>query len=341
MFVDMWRELATDLAMPAPLARTTVNRALNLIYDLQMWSFQVQEAGWLTAGLKLPTNTSGPGQSIGRITPAAYSAQVVGDAAATAAWATLSGRPLLTELQIRSPFYSLYSIVAYDDGTDPNNSPNYPYATLTLDRPWMEPGGIQGYMLYQAYFAAPVADFKRFLDVKDATNAQPVDFWTLGRKDLTMIDPQRTRFDNTTNVISYKIDSRPGSATLGSPLFELWPHPLSVLPYSFTYLRRGPQLALATDVLPAPLNEELVLWRAKELGYLWKESQRGEGLQRGSGANWQFLAGEARENFKEKLKVAKDEDRDLMPDLYFTRMDPRRNGDGFATINGQLNIGRF
>ena len=340
MFVDMFKELATDLVMPLPLAKTTINRALGTIYDLQMWSFQVQESGWLTPGLVLPVNTSGVGLSIGTITTTPYSATVTGDALAGAAWASLVGRPLITELQLRSPSYALYSIIAYDPGVDPS-SPSFPNATLTLDRPWTEPSGPQSYMLYQAYFPVPVPDFKRFLDVKDTTNAWPLDYWSLGRKDLSALDPQRTVFSNTTNIVPYKVDTRSGSPTIGSMLYELWPHPLSVLPYSYSYLRRGPQLALNTDTVPAPLNEELVLWRARELGYLWKESQRGEGLQRGSGANWQFLAGEARENFKEKIKLAKDEDRDLMPDLYFNRMNPQWNSDGFATANGSVNIGRF
>src|SRR5204863_9001981 len=117
--------------LPVPLARSKINEALGTIYDEQLWSFQLQESGWLTGGLLFGTGT----QSAGTITTTAYSNQVVGDATAAALWVAYFGsgnRPLLTECQIRVPFYSLYSIVAFD-GVN----------TFTLDRVWMEPSGTQ------------------------------------------------------------------------------------------------------------------------------------------------------------------------------------------------------
>lgn len=330
-FVDMQNELTVDLALPRALAKTMVNRALGLIYDEQMWSFQAGESGWLTPGLVLSGNVSGVSLSAGLITLVPYTNQVTGNAIASAAWASLSGRPLLTQLQIRSPSYALYNIVSVSFAVPTA-------AVLTLDRAWMEPvpagGAGMGYMLYQAYFPAPVADFKRFTAIRDTTNASPINFWRLGKKDLAVMDPQRTRFGQPSDAVPYQIDSRPGSATFGQMLYELWPHPLSVLPYAFNYLRRGPTLVNLTDTVPMPLTEELVMWRAKEQGYVWKESQKGEGVERGSGANWQFLAGDANAQYKLLLKAVKDTDRDLMPELYFNRVDPVSAG------YGQMNVGR-
>ena len=316
--------------LPIPLARTKINEALATVYDNQMWSFQIGEAGWLTPGLKFPSGT----QSTGTITTTAYSNQVVGDAAAAAAWVAYSGLPFLTQLQIRVPYYSLYNIVGFD-GVN----------TFTLDRPWMEPSGAsQAYMIYQAYFPVPVSDFKRFFEVRDTTNAAPLDYQKYSRQDLAVMDPQRTNFNQPSYVIPFEIDARPGSATPGFMLYELWPHPLSVLPYTFSYLRRGPTLVNPSDTVPWPLSEELIKWRAREISYLWKEAQKGEGLARGSGADYRFLSQSAASEYAKKLKTARDLDRDRA-ELFFTRfvrgMATGSDGMPFATIGGGLNIGRW
>jgi hypothetical protein len=316
-------------------ANTLINEALGVIYDSQMWSFQLGTSGWLTPGLLFP---GGPGTSVGTVTTTNYSPLVVADAPAAAAWAAYTKRPFLTECQFRSPYYSLYSIIGYQA-----NVPSAGLATLTLDRPWMEPAGIaQTYMIYQAYFPAPVPDFKRFLSARDTTNSAPIDYWSLSQKDLSVMDPERTIFDEPSYFVPFQQDQRPGSATLGNMLYELWPHPLSVLPYTYQYLRRGPMLVKPADMVPVPLTEEVLLWRAKEAAFLWKEAQKGENMERGSGANWLLLAGEARDQFKLTMKPVKDRDRDLC-ELYFNRFnrDMWNMGEPFATEIGQLNVGRF
>lgn len=314
--------------------RTLLQEAEQFIDDSQLWSFQLKDGGWLTPGLLFP---SGPGTSLGTVTYTAGSNKVIGDATASAAWAAYTGTPGLTSFQFRSPFYSLYSIVAYDTTSNP------PFGTLTLDRPWMEPSGVaQSYMIYQAYFAAPTADFKRFLAVWDTTNNAPMDYWSKSQKDLATEDPQRTIFDDPYYVVPYQQDQRAGSATLGYMLYELWPHPLSQLPYTFSFLRRGNQLLLPSSTLPYPLTEEAVLWKAKEDAFLWKESQKGENVERGSGADWRFLAGAAGARFKIEIKPCKDKDRDLV-DLYKTKLVTayRLSEDGYSNMQGNLNVGRM
>lgn len=321
--------------LPKPLAETQIQQALNRIYADSLWSFQVQTANWLTPGLLFK---SGSSLSIGTITTTTGSAQIIGDAAAAAAWEAYSGPPLLTQCQIRSPYYSLYNIIAFD-GVN----------TFTLDRPWMEPSTTPGvnvstgisYMVYQAYFPVPVADFRRFFAIQDFTNYQRLDYWKYSQKDLALIDPQRTNFNLPSYAVPFQVDQRVGSATLGCMLYELWPHPLSVLPYTFSYLRMGPQLVNPADTIPYPLTEELVKWRAYEVASLWKEQQKGDGMQRGSGADWRFLHGANKEEYKTELKRVRDLDRDLY-ELYFDRYirgNVPLDGQPFGTLGGSLNIG--
>jgi hypothetical protein len=332
--VTMQQELMGDVpGLSLPYSQTLINRALGLIYDEQRWSFQVSEGGWLTPGI-----LGGSGnvyQSAGTITVAPYATTITGDAVASALWTGLVGRPFLTEMQIRVPSYSLYNIISVDAST--------PTAVvLTIDRPWMEPAQTLGtYMIYQAYFPVPTSSFRKFGVIRDTTNNAWVNFWQRDQAWLSVNDPQRTVFDQPAYAVPYEVDQRPGSATLGNMLYELWPHPLSVLPYTFTFLQRGSLLALPTDTVPYPLNDELVTWRAKEVGYLWKESQKGDGMQRGTGADWRFLSQDAHEQYAMRLKTVKLIDVGL-GDLYWSKFN-RTAGttDGYETTLGTLNVGTF
>jgi hypothetical protein len=331
-FQTMTQEILGVPGMNFALAQTKINEALQLIYDEQLWSFQLKENGWLTPGL-LGGNSNMV--SPGLITVAPYSTVITGNATASAAWIA-NTLPLLTQQQIRVPYYSLYNIIAVDT--------TVPTAVkLTIDRPWMEPSQtLAEYMIYQAYFPVPVSDFKRFWAVRDTTNNNRMDFWSYTQRDLAFLDAQRTNFDNPCFVVAYEVDQRPGSATYGNMLYELWPQPLSILPYSYSYVRTGPSLALPGDTPPYPLNDEVVKWRAYEQVYLWKESQKGDDLQRGSGADWRFLTQSAHAEYARRLRTVSMKDRDLV-EMYTNQFerDSALTAEPYATINGQLNIGRF
>ena len=342
MFVAMQKELMGHVpGLALPLAKSTLQLALGRVYDSQLWSFQMAEGGWLTPGLMGAQGTVF--RTPGTITVAPYSTTLVGDAVASALWLAQVGRPFITEQQIRVPAYSLYNIVAYDDGTTVGVG-NYPLATLTLDRPWMEPAQVNGvYMIYQAYFPVPDASFKKFIAIRDTTNNAPVDYWSRDQQWLSVYDPQRTVFDLPSSVVAYEPDMRAASATLGNMMYELWPQPLSRLPYTFTYLRRGPMLTLPTDTVPFPITEEVVMWRAKEMAFLWKEAQKGDGMERGSGADWRFLAQAAEAEYKSALKEVSRIDQNRI-DLYWSKF--RRGlvqgvGDGYETVTGNLNVGSW
>ena len=205
-------------------------------------------------------------------------------------------------------------------------------ATLTIDRPWMEPAqnNAGDYCIYQAYYPCPPG-FKRWDNIRDTTNDQDMDFWSYSEADLAQIDPQREDFTQPSCVVPYQIDNRPGSATLGQWLMELWGHPIAQLPYTYMCQCNWPPLQNPGDTLPYPISEELVKERAYEMAALWKEQQKGDDMERGSGANWQFLAKAHRDEYRDLLRQVRNMDRNLV-DLYLTRA--RRGGFG---LNGGMN----
>ena len=80
--------------------------------------------------------------------------------------------------------------------------------------------------------------------------------------------------------------------------------------------------------------------RSYEMLYLWKESQKGDEMERGAGADWQFLVQDSRAEYSDRLKTTKNMDRNLV-NLYFTKMQrfPSAFGEPYSTVAGQLNVG--
>ena len=403
---NMTQELLGIPGTSFGLVRTKINEALQLIQDERVWSFQLQTGGWLATGLL--GGTANGYLSPGSITVTPGQNTITGDAAATAAWtAAVPYPPLLTQKQIRVPYYSLYNIIALGnngtvvsattvspgsgqtpgtytaavvdvtgpgtgatvlitvgaDGkvsTDPvvlTAGSGYVFpaltfgsasftvslqAVLTIDRLWTEPPQVNGvYMIYQAYFPAP-AGFKKWYTIRDTTNNNQMDWWTYTQADLGAKDSQRIVFNQPLYVVPYGSDQRPGSATFGQMLFELWPHPVSQWPYTYQCMANAPPLVNANDTVPYPLTDELVKWRAYEVLYLWKESQKGDSMERGSGANWIVLMQSAAAEYQKRLKQIRVVDQQYV-DLYFSKMKrfPETFGEPFATINSGLNVGGF
>lgn len=217
------------------------------------------------------------------------------------------------------------------------------FATLTIDRPWTEPPQMNGgYAIYQAYYPAPLG-FKRWWNIRDTTNNEPMNFSKMTQIDLAQEDPQREIYDQPEFVVPLGIDNRPGSATLGQQLFELWPHPITQLPYTFGCQCNWPALQNLNDTVPYPLTEEILKFRAYQEIALWKESQKGDEMERGSGANWQFLWKAHQEEYKDDLRQIRIMDRHLL-DLYFTKarmQTPFNGGEPFTNTNGTANVGSW
>jgi len=423
-FQSMYQELLGIPGFNLGFAKTLINQAFLKIQQENTWSFQFTTNGWLTPSLLGGSYSGGGNQTFnagatflspGTITVTPFTNTITGDAVATAAWtATVPYPPLLTQQQIRVPYYSIYSIIALgtdgtlsyltinsagsgqtpgvyvvsgvntpstpgsgaqvqitvnSDGTVTlppvvlNAGSGYTYpptfslvaggtpavfsatltAQLTIDRPWTDPIQQSGvYMLYQPYYVAP-PHFVRWIAIRDTTNNNEMDFWSKTQIDLAKEDAERTVFDEPLYVVPLGSDQRQGSATYGQSIFELWPHPISTLPYTFHCLCNWPPLQYPTDTLPYPLTDELVKERAYEMAALWKEGQRGDEMERGSGANWQFLAKAHHEEYVDLLKHCRIMDRHLM-ELYFQkakRTPTTGSQEGFATLTGQLNVGNF
>lgn len=323
---------------PLTLAQEAVAEALGQIYDNTDWSFQraITYGGWLCPGTVA---------NVGTYTTTPYSNQVVADAVATAKLASLTGQPLITTLQFRNPAYSIYNIVGYDTTT------NSPFATLTLDRPWMEPtqGSGQPYLIYQCYFVAPVQDFRKFIEIRDTTNSAPVDFTSMTEAELSLRDPQRTQFADPAYVVPAGVDMRSGTSTPGWQMFELWPQQLSYIPYSFSFRRRGIIPQTYNDFVamspPYPITEEFVKWRALEVLYQWKESQKEKDDARGSGANFLLLAQMAQKEYDKLYSTILSIDLNLNGEA-FTRIAGRRGNrrmgsTPYSNQLGGLNLGGF
>lgn len=410
-FNSMIQQMLGVPGMNRGLAATFVNEAFQKIQNENVWSFQLVTNGWLTANLLGGPTSQTQFLSPGTITVVPFTQTITADPVATAAWTEgVPYPPLLTQQQIRVPYYSLYNIiglgnngtVAYvttltsgsgqtpgtytvpisDGGTgtgatviitvNANGTVTLPpivnavgsgysapfvtfaeggtpatfsvtlIATITIDRPWTEPPQNQsGYMIYQAYYAAPPG-FKRWFCITDFTNNETMDWWTFTQVSLSQEDPQRTEFDQPEFVVPFGIDNRPGSATIGQQLFELWAHPISSLPYTFVCQCNWPALQNPTDTVPYPLTEELVKFRAYQEIALWKESQKGDDMERGSGANWQFLWKAHQEEYKDDLRQIRIMDRHLV-ELYFqkARINLPYGGEPFMNTSNTANVGYF
>lgn len=329
----------TRLVPDTPLARaqTGVYRALEAIYDQVDWGWQKGFSGWLAPGMVF--------NGIGSFTTIPYSNQVIADATATAALNAYTGLPLITQLQYRNPSFAIYDIVGYDfDSINPG------FVTLTLDRPWMEPGSGPGqpYYIYQHYFVAPVKDFRKFIAIQDFTNDQPIDFWSLTRADLANIDPQRQDQSLPTNVVPAGTDQRPGTATPGWQRFELYPWQGNLCPYTITYRRRG-QLPETQDdwtsMCPeAPITENMLEFKAKEILLLDKSAEM-EAKVPGSGKGMVLLSEIAKKQYYEYFGQVFSIDLNLDGENFTHVNQPGKwNGsNSFATLgpSAKLNLGGY
>jgi hypothetical protein len=222
--------------------------------------------------------------------------------------------------------------------------------TLTLDRPWMEPGSGSGqpYYIYQHYFVSPVPDFRKWIAIQDFTNSQALDFWSLTRADLANIDPQRQDQSLSTNVVPAGIDQRAGSATFGWQRFELYPWQGNLTPYTLTYRRRGQLPESQNDWMSMypehPITENMVEFKAKEILLLDKSAEM-EAKVPGSGKGMVLLATMAQKTYYELFGQVLSIDLNLDGENFTHVNQPGRwnGGESYASYgpNGRLNVGGY
>jgi len=196
------------------------------------------------------------------------------------------------------------------------------------------------------YFPAPVADFRKFVAIEDPTDGGELDFWSMTQADLAVMDPARSNFSDSAFVVPAGIDQRPGSATLGYQMFELWPHQTNYVPYTFTYRRRGQMPQSPSDFLtmttPYPITEKLVEEKARQILCQDAEAKRDRTAPKGSGANWPLLAQMAEKRYEQLRLEVLDIDLNLDGEqLTHTNLKQLNNGQPYATMQGGLNLGGY
>jgi hypothetical protein len=284
-FVDYSSELmGTIPKLSYLLAQKHVNRAWKKIRDSRHWSFLM-----LDTDIIMP---SAVGAGTASVTQ--YTASVQFDATAKAALLNLAN-PVITKRQFRVAQGPVYSITAYDNLT----------GIATLDRLYIQATEAAAtYMVYQCYYEAPVADFMRFVTVRDPNNG----WWLRLRTTMTELnkrDPWRGALGNPPrNIVPYKAD-----LATGLQLFELWPAPTSQGVLQCLIQRSGTDFVDDTDTLPPQVSEDALMCVARQLGFEWAMANVGRYPEL-KGVGWQFLITEQMARYKELINAdrLKDEE---------------------------------
>jgi len=316
-FLDMKAELAQAIpGMSRIYAGTLLNRAWRIIRDASLWSFQLKDGSFSTPDSVFAGTVTVPSLPTPSI--------IIGDATASAAWAALTF-PFITQYQFRISDDCIYNVIAYDTTSNP------PFGTLTLDRPFVDPVTTlnnNNYTLAQIYYPAPSPTFKRWLSVQDMIDGYALRIWS-SRRDLNILDPQRQITTDPSDILPMGPDTRPGSATLGWPMFEMWPSPNTQISYQTWYVDRGADLAANTDELPEPISSDVVLSKARAYAYEWAEARKDVMAAKGSGSNYAVLKKTAEDDFLARLKTLRLLDRDTV-DAYAAKINGANGGAGWG-----------
>lgn len=309
--------------MPFSYGRTLVNRAYRHVRESNLWSFNLFQSSFV----------SPPLINVGTATTVQGSPLVSFDSTAIAALnASSSLVSLLTQRQFRpspSPgIGGIYSIIAWDAAL----------GNATLDRPMNDPAGTNvPYSIYQAYYAAPMADFLTWISVRNLSWPNDLDI-TITRGELDRRDPQRTWVSQPTAIVGLGTDHRgegtlTPSPTLGWPMFELWGQPIQPYTYQCYGLRRGVDLVNPTDKLPLALDETLVLAKARFYAYEWAEANK-DMTPRNTGPDFRFLMGAADSEFKKLLTQYRRQDKELVDNYYSVHHLHHITGYHYSTLVG-------
>jgi hypothetical protein len=208
-----------------------------------------------------------------------------------------AGAPALSTRQFRVGGGPIYNITAFDAVN-----------TLTLDRVYAEQSTAAGqYQIYQCYYPAPVSDFLRWMDVMDPINQYRFRRRNLYRtkEEVDRIDPGRGSQTEPIWMAAYKYDAT------GTPMFEMWPHPIQALGYQVVYQRRGVDLT-ATQQLPAAIPEAMLLERAKSYASLWAMTNQGTHPELAA-VRWDTLMAVQNKAYMDMLAKAKTNDEEAYP----------------------------
>jgi hypothetical protein len=318
-FLNMWSEIRGSVPkISINFSQTLVNRAWRAVREANLWSFNLFESSWITPPLI----------NAGTVTATTGFATLTFDTivAVPAILAAQIAQPysLITQRQFRVGVGGIYNIISLDPSFASNG-------IATLDRPFADPGGVNiVYQIYQLYYAAPFADHRAWVSVRNPQMFINLDL-TRTRGEIDGMDPQRSWYQFPTCVVPYARDTRPGSSTLGYPLFELWGQPVSPFTYQCYGLRNGADLINPGDTLPQPLDEDLVLAKARSFAYNWAEANK-DITPRASGPDFRFLIGNADKEFKNLKVTYRRQDREFVLNWFISR-SLLKDGRGLGYYN--------
>ncbi len=287
-FQSLVSELSGVLPGLSPLlGEQYINRAWRDIRTSRLWSFLIDDAALLC-----------PAQiTTGACAITFNSLSVTMNAAASAALAAAITPPALTTLQIRfnaSPPAGIgtnsqvYNIVAVDS--------TVPAAyVLTLDRVCVQPtNAASSFQIYRCYVTPPAADFLTWISVVDMTEGTNL-YKNFTSANFDLMDPQRL-----SQGTAYRMGSYKGSrltASLGQPVYELWPHPTTGQTFYTRYRRRGVDFTTPADTPPPVITDQLILTRALA-AYAYPFAMTNVGYFPGmKAANWTNLIQLARQDY--------------------------------------------
>jgi hypothetical protein len=315
-FLDLVNELTGVVPGLSPLlAEKYINRAWTDICRERTWEF-----------LKTAVAVVCPEQTTdGSVSITQYSDTVTCDADASAALLAINttAQPPLNRMSIRfgatSPAIGqVYNIIDADVSV--------PAAiVLTLDRIVIEATDADsGYQCYRPYIVPPT-DFLAWFSFVDMVNAWPL------KRDFTsaffdLKDPQRQAQGLAYYLGAYQsTESTDGivSATpfpnlaVGTTFYELWPHPTSGQTFYARYNRRGVDFTSPTDVLPAVIDDGLVISKALYAHAYPFAKANAANFPSFKGVNWTELIAIQKGNYDTDLITAKRLDNEnALQDIY-------------------------
>jgi hypothetical protein len=296
------------------LAGRLVNRAWHDIRESRLWSWLTFEGCFVAPPIiGQPFNVGPPSTPQGTVGVTQYSQTVALDSVANAALNNLAN-PLITSRQFRAAPQNngVYNIIAYDNAGQ----------TLTLDRIYQGPtaSGVP-YQVYRCYYTpadangSGVTDFLAFISMKNPTLGYRISRINLHRQsaEIDAWDPLRADQAYAYMVAQYRANT--ASTALGTPIYELWPHPTYPSGYLYLARRRGVELARPTDDIPLTLSKDMLVERALYYVSEWAAKNVGRFPQLRA-TDWRFQQTQHNKVYLDMLRDAKRQDDEIYSEMY-------------------------
>lgn len=264
-FRSLWSELEGDIPrLPAAKAQDCINQAWHDLCDTRLWTW-LNKVSYITTPANISTGT---------MTVTLGSTSITVSAAAATAFNALGfsdpplastqlgiGRQIRLSSQTSGTPGALYNITAFDGVT-----------TLTIDRPYAEESASsQNFMCYKAYYQPPpsngttLADFLRYFTVTNSAVGYTIRLKRLHltQERLNAWDPQRGSTGDPYFLCYLQDDPE-----TGAPVYEFWPHPVSLRVLTCNYQLRGLDRSDALDI-PLTCPSYVLTERAKQYACQW------------------------------------------------------------------------